>query len=161
MSELNETVEMSLADLADIDVSGVAEVRFELLPTGIYVWEITEADMHEGHNKDNEKRFHAEVSMKLIEVKSVLEAGVDKDSLVGKTYTEKLFLTPGDEQEKVMAAIGRIKAFVLDVGGEWSAGLIDNVRNLKGLTFTGKIVHQVDKNDKSVKYARLKLDPKK
>ena len=158
MSDLDT---MSLADLADIDVSGIEEVRFETLPLGIYVFEITEADMHEGTNSEGDKRFHAEVTMKIIEVKTVLEPGVDKDAQVGRTYTEKLFLTPGDEKEKVMKAMGRIKAFVVDCGGEWQAGIIDNVRNLKGLTFTGKIKHRSDKEDKSIKYARLELDAKK
>lgn len=159
---MSDMEDFSLAQLADIDVSGVEEVRFELLPQGVYVFEVVESDMHEGTNKDGDKRFSAEVSLKIIEVKSILDPGhPDKDAFVGKTQTEKLFINPGDEEKKVMEAIGRVKAFVVDAGGEWGSGIISNVQNLKGLTFTGKIVHQTDKLDKSIKYSRLKLDAKK
>lgn len=148
----------SLADIADIDVSEIAEVRFESLPNGSYGFEITAADLGEDE-KDGERRFKAEFAMKIVEVKAVLEQGVDKESLVNKSHNERFFIKPSEPQEEVEKAIGRIRAFIADVGLDNKGKLGDIVRSAKGHVFTGKIVKQKDKTDKSVEYARLRLDP--
>lgn len=150
----------SLADIADIDVSEIAEVRFESIPAGSYGFEITEADLGEDE-KDGERRFKAEFTMKINEVKAVLEQGVDKESLIGKSHNERFFIKPAEPQEDVEKAIGRIRAFIADMGLDNKGKLGDIVRSAKGHIFTGKIVKQADKTDKSITYARLRLDPPK
>lgn len=158
--DMEQNEGFSLADFADIDVSGIEEVRFVQLPAGVYEWEIINADLAEDE-KDGERRFKAEVELKILEVKAVLEPNVDKESLIGKTHTERMFVKPADPEEDVKKAIGRIRAFVTDVGMDSSGKLGDIVRNLKGHTFSCKVVKQKDKTDKSIEYARLKLDPPK
>lgn len=153
--------EASLADLADLDVSDIAEVRFENLPAGLYEWEVSNADLSESTNKDGEKRFTADFELTVLEVKAVLERGIDKESLIGKKHTEKFFINPGAEPDKVAAAIGRIRAAVADMGGDNKGKMGVMVRDMKGKRFAGKIVKQKDKEDKSVEYSRLKLDAKK
>ena len=153
--ELNES--FSLADLADLDVSDIEEVRFVSLPAGIYDFEVTNADFHED-TKDGETRFKIEFALKIIEVKSIMESGKNPDDFVGKEHTERFFVKPTDEQEKVLKAIGRVRAFITDMGGDSEGKLGDIVRNQKGHTFTGKIVKQKDRNDPSVEYARLRLE---
>ena len=153
--------EYSLADLAEIDVSEIDEVRFENLPPGVYEFEVTEAGLEEKMNKDNEKRFLANFAFKILAAKSVLKAGISKEDMVGKTHTERLFINPADTPEKVKEAIGRIRAFVSDMGQDSAGKLGDIVANTKGHTFTSKVVEQKDKNDSSIVYARLKLEPKK
>lgn len=153
--------DFSLADFADIDVSGIAEIRFETLPMGVYEFEVTGADLSQVQNKDDEKRFVAQFEFKILSVKSILEANVDKDALVGKTHTEKQFVNPGAEKEDIEKAIGRIRAYVTDMGCNSAGKLGDIVRNTKGNVFTAKIIKQKDKNDKSIEYARLKFDPPK
>lgn len=157
----NSHDDFSLADLADLDVSEIAEIRFEQLPAGVYEFEIGDAKLEEGVDKDGAKRFNALFPMKVLAVKAVLEPGVDKESLEGKLHTEKFFINPGKPQEEVEKAIGRIRAFVSDTGQNSAGKLGAIVENSKGHVFTGKIVKQVDKEDKSVSYARLKLDAKK
>lgn len=156
----SDAAEFSLADIADIDVSEIAEVRYASLPAGSYGFEVTEADLAEDE-KDGERRFKAEFSMKIVEVKAVLERDVDKESLMGKVHTERFFIKPTEPQEDVEKSIGRIRAFVADIGMDNSGKLGDIVRNTKGHVFNGKIVKQKDKLDKSIEYARLKLDPAK
>jgi hypothetical protein len=151
---------LSLADLADIDVSEISEVRFEQLANGSYGFEVTAADLHEDE-KDGERRFKAEFDMKVNEVKAVLESGVDKESLLNKTYTERFFIKPSDPQEDVEKAIGRVRAFIADIGLDNKGKLGDIVRGAKGHVFSGKIVKKKDKTDPTVEYARLKLDPVK
>ena len=150
----------SLADLAGIDVSEIEEVRYSTLPAGGYGFEVTEADLGEDE-KDGERRFFAKFDMKVVEVLTVLEAGVDKESLVGRQHIERFFVKPADPKDDVLKSIGRIRAFVADIGMPNAGELGEIIRNCKGHVFKGKIQHQVDKNDKSVVYSRLKLDPAK
>lgn len=150
----------SLADFADIDVSDISEVRYTSLPAGAYEFKMTEADLSEDE-KDGERRFKAEFEMEIVEVKAVLEAGVDKESLIGKKHNERFFVKPSDEQDKVTKAIGRIRAFITDIGQDSKGKLGDIVRNSKDHVFVGKIIKQKDKNDRTREYARLQLEAKK
>lgn len=149
--------EFNLADLAGLDTTEVAEVRFETLAQGVFEFEITNAELGEGDNKDGEKRFWAEFVLEVKDVKTVLDRGVDKDSLIGKKHTEKLYIVPA-EWEK---GVGRIRAWLTDTGLESAGALGQLIEAAKGHLFTGKITHQTDKDDKSIKYARLRLDAKK
>ena len=148
----------SLADLIDLDVSDIAEVRFSTLSPGVYEFEIIESGLLEDTDTDGNRRFKAEVTMKVVGVKAVLEAGVDKESLIDKLHTERMFIKPLDPQADVLKQVGRIRAFVADVGMDSKGKLGDIVANLKGHTFTTTVTAQPDKNDKSRTYARLKLE---
>lgn len=160
-AEPGDDGDFSLADLADLDVSDIKEIRFETHPQGVYEFEVVNSSLVEDTDGNAAKRFCAVVECKIIAVKAVLEPGVDKEALVGKTQTEKMFIKPGAEPKKVQEAIGRIRAFVSDAGMVSTGKLGNIVANLKGHRFTGKIAHQKDQNDKSVVYARIKLDAKK
>lgn len=155
-----ENAGFSLADLADIDVSDIEEVRFQTIPAGSYGFEILESELEE-YEKDGDRKFRAVVRMKINEVKAVLEAGVDKDSLMGREHIERLTIDPTKEQADVQKAIGRIRAFVADVGMPNTGTLGEIVRGLKGHIFSAKIANKPDKDDKTIVYARLKLDPAK
>ena len=149
--------DFNLADLAGLDISAVEEVRFETLAQGIYEFEIKSTKLDEGDNKEGEKRFWAEIELEVKDVKTVLDRGVEKESLIGKKLTEKLYIVPA-EWEK---GVGRIRAWLADTGLENSGALGVLLEAAVGHIFTGKIVHQHDKDDKSIKYARLRLDAKK
>lgn len=151
----------SLADLADIDISDIEEVRFLDLPAGIYDWEVLRADLGED-TKDGLRRFKSEFELKILEVKAILEPGKNPDDFVGKTHTERFFIKPQESEDDVKKAIGRIKAFVADMGLSPDGKLKAVVDSAKGHIFTGKIVRQKDKNDPSHPgYARLRLEQNK
>lgn len=149
--------EFNLADLAGLDVSEVEEVRFETLAQGVYEFKINATKLDEGDNKDGEKRFWAEIELEVVDVKAVIDRGIDKESLIGKKLTEKLYIVPAEWQK----GVGRIRAWLADTGLENAGELGPLLESATGHIFTGKIVHQTDKDDKSVKYARLRLDAKK
>jgi hypothetical protein len=151
---------LSLADLADLNVDDIEEVRFIDLPAGIFGWEIKESELKE-YEKDGVRKFKAEIEMQIVEVKAVLDSSVDKEALVGKRHTERLIVDPTAEEEDVKKAIGRIRAFVADVGLPNTGSLGSIVSSLVGHQFHGKIVKQKDKDDKTREYARLRLDPAK
>lgn len=150
----------SLADLAGLDVSGIEEVRFIQLPSGDYEWEVINTNLEEDE-KDGDRRFKITFELKIVEVKAVLEANVDKDSLVGKIFEERFFIKPKESQEDVAKAIGRVRAFITDTNGNSKGALGEIVANHKGATFRAQIVKQKDRNDKSIEYARLKVPAKK
>lgn len=148
----------SLADLANIDVSDIEEVRFVDIPAGIFDWEVTQTDLTED-TKDGERRFKVEFALKIIEVKSILEPGKDPEQFVNKPHTERFMIYPGKTEEEVKKAIGRVRAFVTDIGLDSAGKLGEIVANAKGHTFTGKITKQKPKDDPSHPgYARLRLE---
>lgn len=157
-------IEFSLADLAALDASDIAEVRFESLPAGIYTFRGLECKFTDGNNAEGERRIIATAKMEVTECKSCLEKGYDKDELVGKKHTEKMYVVPA----KAAEGLGLIRAFIGDVGlpnaGPFGGvdgsepGILDA---FEGHEFTGKIIKQARRGDPTVKDARLRIDPPK
>lgn len=158
--DLNNDAGFSLADLAEIDVSDIDEVRFEQLPAGTYDWEVEDTEWEED-TKDGERRFKIGIKFKILECLSSLEPGVDREKLAGKEHTERFFIYPKKPKEDTEKTIGRIRAMITDMGLDSAGKLGDIVRNAKGHTFRAKIVKQKDRNDASITYARLRLEPKR
>lgn len=159
-----EEIEFSLADLAGLDASEIAEVRFEQLPAGLYIFRGTEAKLEEGTNRDDERRVILKMKMEVVEAKSVLERGIDKDDLIGKKHSENQYIVP----EKAAEGIGIIRALYSDIGLP-NAGALGGVEGqpegfidgFVGHEFPGKIIKQGRKGDPSTKDSRLRIDPPK
>jgi hypothetical protein len=159
----NSTDDFSLADLAGLDVSGIEEVRSEQLPDGAYVFTGDKVGMDEGENKEGEARFVVAITFKVSECHAVLDAGVTKEELVGKNHTERFYIPKADAKD----AIGRIRAFVADIGlpnagplgglaGNGAAmGILDQI---PGHSFPAKITSRKQNGER---YARIKLNPPK
>ena len=155
MSDIEQDV-FSLADIADLDSSEVAAIRFESLPAGVYGFKVAEATMFDKDNKDGDPRVVVEFKFEVIEV-----ADFDPESLVGRTHTEKLYIVVDEGQKKALEGIGRVKSFVHDLGcentgvtREWIEATVDH-------TFTAKIVERPNPNDRTSPYAQLKLEKRK
>lgn len=165
----NEEVEFSLADIANLDASDIAEVRFESLPAGVYVFRGESAALEEGTNRDDERRVILVVKMEVAEVKSVIDRDYKTDeqkaTLLGKKHTEKLYIVP----EKAAEGLGLIRAFIGDVGlpNEGPFGGVEGaepgiIDGFVGHEFTGKIVQRPRKGDPTIKDSNLRIDkPKK
>jgi hypothetical protein len=161
---MDET-DFSLADLADLDITDVQELRMESLPGGAYTFKVVSAEATEGQKKDTmEKQFSIEFGFEVVEVKAVTERGVDKESIVGKKHKERRYITP----DKAVEGLGYLRAFLTDIGAN-SAGKLGGVPGGEpgildesvGTLFDAKIVKKPDRNDPTVKYARLVVDQKK
>lgn len=160
----NTDGEFSLADLAGLDISGIEEIRSERLPIGLYVFRGKKATLTETTNRDDEKRYVAEVTLEVAEVKALIEKDRgDESSLVGKTFTERFYIVP----EKAQEGIGRIRGWYTDVG-------LDSAGPLGGLTEDGgapgvldRIVDHlfpakiIGRKKEGETYARLQLPTKK
>jgi hypothetical protein len=149
--------DFSLADLAELDVSDIEEIRFESLPAGAYIFKIVEATLGEKPNKDGEQRFLAEFKVEIVEVKAVVKKGVEPESLVGKTHVEKFYIVP----EKAPEGIGRIRAFLGDIGLNNAGKLGEVVEQSVEHIFPGKIAERPNRDDPSQKFASLRVDAKK
>lgn len=163
MADINEGG-FSLADLAELDVSDIEEVRFTNLPAGIFGWEVKESELKE-YEKDGETKYKAEIELEVIEVKAIVPTpGEEKptpESLIGKRHIERLVVDPASGPEETAKAIGRIRAWVTDVGMDSKGKLGDIVKNLKGHTFVSKGSRRPDKNDKTQSWFRLQLEQAK
>lgn len=166
--EVEEVGEFSLADIAQLDASEIAEVRFESLPAGVYTFRGESAQFEDGTNRDDERRVILIVKMEVIEVKSVIDRDYktdeQKESLLGKKHTEKMYVVP----EKAAEGLGLIRAFIGDIGlsNEGPFGGVEGaepgiVDAFVGHEFTGKIVQRPRKGDPTVKDSSLRIDKPK
>lgn len=117
MSIENEVEEeFSLADIAGLDASEIAEVRFEVLPAGVYTFRGISAVFEDTTNRDEERRVVLVCKMEVTEVHSVIDRDFKteeaKAELVGKKHTEKFYVVPAKAGE----GLGLIRAFIGDIG---------------------------------------------
>lgn len=146
----------SLADLADIDVTDIAEIRFENLPDGIFDFIIKSPELSDGTNKDQEKIFYFAAKCEVEECVSLL-AGGDVEAYKGKIHNHRQNIEPADAE----TGIGRIRAFATDVGLDSTGKLGEVVERMKDHRFRCKVVNVNDKTDPSIKYARLRFETAK
>lgn len=164
LADADETLDFSLADLAELDASAIAEVRFESLPTGLYVFRGESAVFEDTTNRDDERRIVLTVKLEVVECKVVSERGYEKDELVGKKHTEKFYVVPA----KAAEGLGLIRAWIGDIGlpNEGPFGGVEGkdpgiVDGIVGHEFPGKIIKQPRKGDPTTKDSRLRIDPPK
>ncbi len=118
MSDLEN--QMSLADIAGLDVSDVEELRSSQIPAGLYTFEVSKTGMEETTvGDDDELRYKASIELKVIEVSAIAERGVEDADVMGKTHSETFFINPAEAQK----GIGFLKGFVTDIGGDSTGGI--------------------------------------
>lgn len=141
--------DLSLAEIANLDLGSVDAVRFENLYRGVYAFEIEEMGLT---RKGDENVAVITAKCKVIDVDTLIDTlpeGKDEDSLVGKFHTEQFWLKDED-------GIGRFRAFAQDAGlGEAAGTLADVINALEGHRFMGMIKITKSKNDPSIEFANL------
>lgn len=162
MSDLNTEI-FSLADIADLDATEIQEIRFESLPGGTYDFEVSEATLEDYTNKDDDPRVKVTFKFEVIGVQGIVSAkakqpGFDQEDLIGKSHTEKLFIVTDEGQKKAVEGVGRVKAFIWDLGCDNVGVFRDIIESTVGHKFTAKILETRNPNDASNPYANLKLD---
>ena len=150
----------SLADLAELDVSDIEEVRASTLPQGAYVFEVKDIAVEEGVDKDNLSRATVTINIKVAEVMMLVDPKLrdTQDALVGRQHTERFYLPFEKGQEELGTAIGRVRAFATDIGLDSSGKWPDLIERFRGHVFKGRVTHQRNPNDASSPYTRLKVD---
>lgn len=143
---------VSLADIAGLDMSDVQEYRGFLFPIGTYRWGILEAKLDKVKRQD---QLCAAAIFKL-HVKEVLAAvypdGMNEEEIVGKEFTHTFAI------QDIQKDLGRIKAFLVDVGVSGKGGMQDLLNSAVDHDFIAPMKQTADKNDKDVIYCNLVLN---
>lgn len=158
---MNDVTTMSAADFANLDLGDFEEVRYEVIPQGVYGFKIITADMEEGDNRDGDPRIVITFECEIVEVLSTIKFAGDPESLVGKKQSERFFVNILDSDEDKAKAVGRMRAFLSDVGAAADGSLGDAIQNAVETTFHAKITHRKDREDPSVVYTSMRFDKKK
>jgi hypothetical protein len=151
--------QLTLADIAGIDLNTVKEMRYEVLPKVQGIFEITECVIKMSNPfKDNKGVEYAngtpviEADCTIREVENVIGEDIDKATLVGKVQKQSWMIKEVEE-------VGRFKAFCVDAGVQFDPAtpvkLDDLVHGIKGLQFPGQIKHRDDKQDPTIKRASV------
>jgi len=144
-------VELSLAQLANIDLSEVKEKRFAPLPrlTGVFV---VDGEKAPEVAKMGEKAGVA-FSCKLEEVLSLKEMadGATPEELLGRVHRETFFL--GDDE-----AFGYLVAFLNDIGVGGKGKLSELLMASVGKRFQASIGHRKNPNDTDRPYINFIRD---
>lgn len=155
-------IESTLAQLADMDVSGIAEIRSERFVQGTFGWRVAEAEgpVRGKPTDDGTPRALCKFVLECIEVVSLLKPSevANPESLIGKKHTETQFIELGAEYE---SGVGRTRAFIADIGCNNKGKLGEIVAATVGHVFRAPIVHSANKQDPSNPYARLRLQASK
>lgn len=148
--------QLSLADIAGLDMSNVEAVRYQRTPAGCYIFSIAEAKLGTYGEGDNAKAA-AMFELKIENVISLSDDSIDQAAWVGKVHKETFFL----RKEHFMDDLGRVVAFLQDIGLQTAGDLQVLLDASKGHLFQGFVTHTPDKNDKDKIYANLNRDQKK
>lgn len=139
--------QISLEELAGVDMSGVEEYRFSIVPVGVYTFKGVEAALTAIDTNEGKKavvQFTAEITSVL----STTDANAD--GLIGKKHTESFFLS-----KDLQKGLGAAKAFMTDIGMTGNGTLNELLQQFTGHEFGAAIKHRKDKNDPDRIYAGM------
>lgn len=137
--------QVTLADLAGIDLEGIEERRQLVFPVGSYMWEVI-ADPEPPMLANLKGKGAVSFSLKctnVIDVKDPKEApNGNPMALIGRNHRETFFLT-------TMESLGYLKAFMVDIGGQGKGALSALLLSTVGIQFSAPIVHRPNADDKN------------
>lgn len=148
-----EDEQISLADLAGLNLDDVAAKRGESLPKSVLSFEVMGGeDMPDLKVLgDGEKAKPGAVfKFKVIDVVGVTDPEFtgNPTDLIGKVHTETKFLTTTEN-------LGYCKGLIIDLGGSGKGTLKEQLNNLAGLRFTAPIGKRKDPNDTDKIYTNI------
>ena len=150
----DETV--SLADIANLDMEGVAEVRFSPLPKMIGVFKCTSMKLDVRDTKKQGKKPVIAATFEVVGVNACFDDEIEPESLIGRKHSEAWYLGVGDPPNLV-EDIGRWKAFLADSGftvvgntNQICEAVVDHI-------FVATIQHRKDPNDSDVTYSSFNM----
>lgn len=139
--------EASLADIANLNMDDIAEVRFEAFPRGGYAFKGLTGKIETVGSGDDKKAVIAFES-ECFEVYGEPD-GVSAESVIGKKHREVFFLS-GDS---AVDNLGRAKAYMSDTGFTGKGTLQEMLDAWAGTMFKATVKHRKDKNDEDRIYA--------
>jgi len=143
-----EEVEVTLADIANIDMNEVEafEGGFEPTPKGVFTFDVKDA----GLDTINGKAvifFETEIA----EVHALVDEDVDPEKLIGWKHKETIFV--GD----LAKSVGQAKAIMQNAGYVAQGNLETLLDGFCGMQFIAPIGWRKDKNDTDRVYSNIKV----
>lgn len=150
--------EVGLMDIAGLDMTDVEEYRLTVTPAGKYHWRINDAKLdHLEVMKDKSNPDEGKVKKPVVQFEleaqncyALVDDKLDPANAVGQKHTETFFIT--DPQKD----LGRIKAFLADIGLEGKGTLQTLLDEAHGMEFVSDVTNRPDKNNPDFIYANLK-----
>lgn len=142
---------LSLADLADLDVTNIKEVRFENVAQGLFMFECKSAGLI---TVGKDEKAAGSIKCEVTEVQGLLNDSINPDKVKGKVHEERIFINDDDPEQ----GIGRIRAFIADAGGNNVGKLGAILSGFVGARFKGRITHRPDPKDKNRIYSNIRFD---
>lgn len=151
--------QLTLADIAGIDLNTVKELRFEVLPKIQGIFEVTECKLEMSNPFTDNKGVNYPNGTPVInadctvrEIENIIGEDRPKEEFIGKVQKQSWMIKEVEE-------LGRFKAFCVDAGVQFDPNAAIAVKELvdgvKGLQFPGQIKHRPDKQDPEVKRASV------
>lgn len=150
----DETV--SLADIANLDMDGVQEVRFMPLPKMGGVFKCTSMKLDVRDTKKQGKKPVISATFEVAGVDYCLDDEIDAESLLGRKHSEAWYLGVGDPPNLV-EDIGRWKAFLTDSGFIVVGNTNQICDAFVGHVFKAVIQQRKDPNDSDVIYSSFNM----
>lgn len=159
-----DSMDFSLAGLANVDMSNIQEVSFEGLPAGLYTFRGIEGKLEKVDNAREEKRGKISLQCEVVEVKSITERGISQEEwpdYIGKKHRENFWIVPEKAEEGLGIAVKFMRSVGIDTTGKPLGGCVDEESGdpiigiidefADGVEFPGKITKKPRKGDPATK----------
>jgi len=162
MSEENANVmigevEVSLADLAGVDMSDVQEVRSSVIPAGKFHFRIKDSEMKAVESTNKEDPQGAKINKPVIRFEleaqncfSLVDDTLDPEDHINDKHYETFWIND------LKKDLGRVKAFLVDIGIDGNKPLNDLLAEAHGMEFVGDITHSKKKDNPDEFWVNLK-----
>lgn len=149
--------EVSLMDLAGIEMGEVEEFRASVTPAGTFLWRVVESKLEarEATNKDDPDgpKIHKPTISFELESQNCLaltDEKLDPANYVGTKHHETFWINNADKD------IGRVKAFLVDIGLTGVGSLTDLLAQAQGVEFVSFVTNVPNKDNPDFIYANIK-----
>lgn len=146
--------EVSLLQLAQVDMTSIEEYRFENRPAGVYVFRVKNADTDTIEVTDEEsggtvKRGAIVITLDVINCLSLNDPNLNPADQIGTEHREMIFLSD------LQKGLGRLKALMNDAGFVSNGPLDEVLNNFKGFEFVANITVSKSKKDPDKEFSNL------
>lgn len=151
---VGENQELSLADLANVDLEGIAEKRSGGLGAGIFTFEVVGINMgsftiDDDDSETGEREVAAiQIPLKVREVHALKDREIDPASLIGEKHMHQIPIFQED-------SLGFYVAFLNDIGYVGEKKINVAKTQAVGTCFKAPIQRIRKKNDRDTTFARL------
>jgi len=149
--------EISLDELAGVDLSDVKEVRSSVTPAGKFHWRVVDAKLEarEATNKEDPQGPKINKPTITFELKSqncfsLVDADLEPEDYIDITHRETFWLND------LKKDLGRVKAFLVDMGIDGNKALTDLLDESHGQEFVSDITNVKSKDNPDFVYANIK-----